>query len=509
MRRAPGLMAVLVVASMMTGLAATPTEESPRMRPLPLGGVWSIDAGDRHFGVYIPTQFGGVLTVETTSGKVGRVEGPDGRGRPNGEDIGLGAPGWYTFEVEGATAPFSVSTSFVQVGRSAHQPWNFYYWPTKSDAIHEPWADGNGRVDTMQVFGDDVLAATPGGPISPGQDIVRAGPNGRLETPVAAGDESTWFPNLYDDLTFQAANGTVHETPCPLLKYDQVFRSSARAWEAANSQNQDTSRWPGHCLGGAVASILLNEPIPAPGSGLTRDELKALWAELGENHLNHKIGEHVVDIPAGPPTDGPDLCDRYVARFHRLLEEKVRGQGRALLGNLRAFPPRGTTDEVWNHGVGRYTARYRGIPGRDVCTVLVEVEIEANSSSSLNGNDEHPRAVRYVYTLAYNRDGRVDESRCDACDWISVGGEALYAPLNLMEVESTWWAGHNPYVTEPNVRAIDLANGGDPARYAGAPPQFQPTASAEFPSRRLAFGRGAATASSPRRGWLFRLFDRR
>ena len=139
-------------------------------------------------------------------------------------------------------------------------------------------------------------------------------------------------------------------------------------------------------------------------------------------------------------------------------------------GNLRAFPPRGTTDEVWNHGVGRYTARYRGIPGRDVCTVLVEVEIEANSGSSLNGNDEHPRVVRYVYTLAYNRDGRVDESRGDACDWISVGGEALYAPLNLMEVESTRWAGHNPYVMEPNVRAIDLANGGDPARYAGAPP---------------------------------------
>ena len=38
-------------------------------------------------------------------------------------------------------------------------------------------------------------------------------------------------------------------------------------WEAANSQNQDISRWPGHCLGGAVASILLNEPTPAPGPG--------------------------------------------------------------------------------------------------------------------------------------------------------------------------------------------------------------------------------------------------
>ena len=62
-------------------------------------------------------------------------------------------------------------------------PWNFYYWPTKADSIHEPWAGGNGRVDTMQPMGDDIMVATPGGYIAPGQDIVRAGPNGLLETP--------------------------------------------------------------------------------------------------------------------------------------------------------------------------------------------------------------------------------------------------------------------------------------------------------------------------------------
>ncbi|MDR3620683.1 MAG: hypothetical protein P4L85_15130 [Paludisphaera borealis] len=505
MRRAIAIWVVLAAASTPAGASA---DDPTRMRPLPLGVTWSVEGRDRHFGVYIPTQFGGVLTVETTSGTVGPIEGPDGRQRPNGQGLAPGVPGWYTFAIEGATSPFSVATSFVQVGRSARKPWNYYYWPTKSDAIHEPWADGNGRVDTVQVFGDDVLVATPGAPIAPGQDIVRAGPNGLLETPVAAGDDSTWFPNLYDDVTFQAADGTVHETPCPLLKYDLLYRSSARSWEAGNSQNHNVSRWPGHCLGGAVASILLNEPVPSPGSGLTRDELKALWAELGENHLNHRIGDHVVDIAAGPPVPGPDPCDRSVVAFHRLLEEQLLGRGVALLGNLRGFPPRGTTDEVWNHGVGGYTAHYRAVQERDVLTVRVDVEIEANSGSSLNGQDEHSRLIRYAYTLAYGRDGRIDASRTDACDWISVDGDALFAPLNLMVVESTRWVGHNPYVTEANVRALDLANGGDPSRYTAAPPQLLPVASTETTSRRLAFGRGAATAGPPRRGGFTRLFNR-
>ncbi len=42
-----------------------------------------------------------------------------------------------------------MATTFVQVGQSTKKPWNFYYWPTKADSIHEPWAGGNGRVDTM------------------------------------------------------------------------------------------------------------------------------------------------------------------------------------------------------------------------------------------------------------------------------------------------------------------------------------------------------------------------
>src|SRR5207244_257528 len=162
--------------------------------------------------------------------------------------------------------PYTVETSFVQVGQSTRKPWNFYYWPTKSDAIHEPWAGGNGRVDTMGPVNDDQMVATPGGYIAPGQDIGRAGPNGLLETPVA------------------------------------------------------------------------------PGSGRNRDELKALWAELGENHYNHRIGDFANEIPPGPPRPGFDECDRSVPRFHQMLETHIRGNREALLGNLRAFPPRGTNN---------------------------------------------------------------------------------------------------------------------------------------------------------------------
>jgi hypothetical protein len=502
---------IVVMISAPWAFGATATE---RVVQVPLGGSLSDQSGDRHFGVYIPTRFGGELTLKTTSGTITKISGPDGRERQNGGDVGLNQQGWYTFDVTGATKSYRVENAFVQVGQSARKTWNFYYWPTKSDAIHEPWAGGNARVDTMRAFGDDEMAASPGGYIAPGQDIVRAGPNGILETPVGPGDDSTWFPNEYDDLTFRGADGTTYATPAPMLKYDQLFNSSARSWEAANSQNHDIQRWPGHCLGGAVASILLNEPNPAPGSGLTKDELKALWAELGENHLNHQIGEFANEIPAGPPRPGYDQCDGSAAKFHNMIEKHIRGNKTALLGNLRAFPPRGTVNEVWNHGIGRYTATYHAIPGKGPRAVRLEVDLEGNSGSCLNGQDDKPRVVKYEYTLVYGLDGNVDLYNIAGNDWISVGGEAMFAPLNILQVVQTRWAGHNPYITEDNVRSIDLANGGGrTSRFlASTPPQFRPVGNYEAGRPAMFANRfgdnvpsGDPNSLMPRRG-LFRGF---
>src|SRR5207244_7964277 len=138
---------------------------------------------------------------------------------------------------------------------------------------------------------------------------------------------------------------------------------------------------------------------PAPGTGMTRDELKSLGAELGDNHLNHRIGDYSTDIPPGPPRPGFDETDRFVPRFHQMLETHIRGKKQSLLGNLRAFPPRGTTNEVWNHGIGKFTAKYSAIPGKGERAVKLDVELVANAGSSLNGQDEKPRIIHYVYSL--------------------------------------------------------------------------------------------------------------
>jgi hypothetical protein len=471
---------VWVVAATMS--VAVEAQTAERVTTVPLGGSLGGQAGDRYFGVYVPTRFGGELRIKTTSGEVAELKkAPDGPSIANGQDLGLDQQGWYTFKVKGATKTYAVETTFVQIGQSRKRPWNFYYWPTKSDSIHEPWAGGNGRVDTMTTGGDDVLIAQPGAYIPPGVDIVLAGANGLLETQPAPGDDATWFPNLYDDLFWLGPDKehggqlTRFLTPSPLLKYDQLFGTGARYQEALMAQSGDISRWPGHCLGGAVASVLLNEPVPAPGSGLTPDELKALWAELGENHLNHRIGDYANDIPPGPPQFGPDATDYKVARVHAMLETHIRGERKPLLANLRAFPPRGTINEVWNHGVYRYVASYHAIPGRGPRAVRIVMELHANAGSMLNGQDNKDRVIYYEYSLIYGLDGRVDETNPNAADWMRVAGEAMFAPLNLLEVVESRWYGHNPHVTEANVRALDLANGGATmARFRSAPPVFRP-----------------------------------
>lgn len=491
----------------MLGGYAADAHAAERRTIVPLGGSIESQSGETFYGVYVPTRFGGELTIKSTDGKVVDIKGPNGLERKNGQEVGVDQQGWYTFKVVEAKKSYKVETKFIQVGQSTRKPWNFYYWPTKGDSIHEPWAGGNARVDTMQVNGDDQLVATPGGYIAPGQDIVLPGPNGLLETVPAPGDDATWFPNLYDDLTWLGPNNTLYQTPSPLLKYDQLFGTSARQYEAVASQNREITRWPGHCLGGAVASISLNEPVPAPGSGMTKDELKSLWAELGENHYNHRIGDYCTDIPPGPPRPGPDECDWKVPRFHAMLESNIRGQRKAILSNMRAFPPRGTVNEVWNQGIGRYIAEYKAIPGRGPRALQITMEVHANSGSMLNGKDDNDRVVIYEYSLVYGLDGRVDETTQGTADWIAVKGEGMFAPLNVLEVVESRWAGHNPQVTEANIRSIDLANPGpSTARLASTPPNFRPVSQYEAGRAPMVAGNPPSNGGvQPRRGF-FRTF---
>ena len=130
------------------------------------------------------------------------------------------------------------------------------------------------------------------------------------------------------------------------------------------------------------------------------------------------------------------MTDAHAPRFHNMLETHIRGNKQNLLGNLRAFPPRGTVNEVWNHGIGKYIATYHAVPGKGERSVRLEVELHANSGSNLNNEDPKPRVNKYEYIIVYGMDGRVDVTNPYTADWISVGGEAQYCPLNILEVVS-------------------------------------------------------------------------
>src|SRR3954462_11382049 len=74
-------------------------QAAERVMKLPLGGSLDGQSGDQHYGVYVPTRFGGELTITVSSGKVVELKGPNGVERTNGQDIGLDQQGWYTFRV--------------------------------------------------------------------------------------------------------------------------------------------------------------------------------------------------------------------------------------------------------------------------------------------------------------------------------------------------------------------------------------------------------------------------
>jgi hypothetical protein len=54
-----------------------------------------------------------------------------------------------------------------------------------------------------------------------------------------------------------------------------------------------------------------------------------------------------------------------VPRVHEMLETHIRGEREPLVANLRAFPPRGTINEVWNPGIYTYVASYHASRAAD------------------------------------------------------------------------------------------------------------------------------------------------
>lgn len=86
------------------------------------------------FKTYVPTKWGGVLTISTTAGTIKNVKYPDGSAYATDTETGKDKQGWYTFRVTGAQT-YTVSCTFYQEGEvpEASKPWNAWFWSYKSD----------------------------------------------------------------------------------------------------------------------------------------------------------------------------------------------------------------------------------------------------------------------------------------------------------------------------------------------------------------------------------------
>ena len=220
---------------------------------------------------------------------------------------------------------------------------------------------------------------------------------------------------------------------------------------------------------------------PAPGSGLTRDELKALWAELGENHYNHRIGDYANEIPPGPPRPGYDAMRlegapraRHAGNPHPRREESrcwpICGRSRPAARSTRS----GTTESTSTSpptrrspAAARERSRSRSscMPTRARCSTARTTRTASSTTSTTWSTASTARSTRPTR-------------------WPPTGSrwEAKLSSLrsNVLELVESRWGGHNQQVTEANVRSIDLANGGaDRGRLAGTPPIFRPVAQYE------------------------------
>jgi hypothetical protein len=454
---------------------------------IPLGGSRTVSKAKTTIGkIYIPTKWGGTLSIKASAGTVQLFYN-------NGKDIdntiekqvmagqhliksaagtlNYAVPdnkhGWYYVRVR-STQSANVSNTFTQEGQATDRPWNGWYCPT----------------------------------------------------------EPNTNPNLYE-------NSGVFT---PLKKYDAKFGTSTRTWEATN--HVGTLGWEGHCWGWSLACIAL-KTLKLASSGFTKWEIRGLYTELADNANSGwtwKIGSPSNEIPSGPVTDnlgeGPD---KWVKKFHDGIRTWIGRNKRALNADLRndkvglrwhkvagveqkingvtlrkancssghtaqlkwdstastlklhdgsavAIPSNGTYTlscsfgvitvsvnktllpasnatgrirffvEVWNHAIYKYVATFKEEQNEnDVKYVEIEMKITGNRDTPFPPSETSTVGRKFTYRLSYNSSG--DTIR-DKQNWVSCHGALPPSCMGIVNDESSFGWHANCGITKSNVDTL-------------------------------------------------------
>jgi hypothetical protein len=103
---------------------------------VPLGGSASAPKSSC-FRIYVPSKWGGNLTVGSTGAPPQGLKAADNSDYTSGTDFRDDKHGWFTFYVP-AAATVTVSNTFAEDGLATTVPWNFWYFPFSSitGALH-------------------------------------------------------------------------------------------------------------------------------------------------------------------------------------------------------------------------------------------------------------------------------------------------------------------------------------------------------------------------------------
>jgi len=385
-----------------------------KAKKIPLGHTIPASEEDCFFKIYIPTQYQSQLVLQSAGASLEKIIRPWGEEESAGWSIdqGLELPintwnqGWHQLFISNVND--SISTIFTQSASAAKRPWNFYWWGYDNDRE-------NGRPSLWN---------------------------------YAAGvDEET--PLFIYDLNFNNSEANNSSAPA----------ANSRMWEKlwSEAQADNSSAWHGHCDGLTKASIFLNDPEPIDTElyGLSVNELKGLYGEMFEGHMNYEenttIGYGMMAGDPGIVSEVPnETSDEWAGEFHYTVEKfinaKTPANRIALYSDLgiSAYNNNlytGDYVERWNHALFEYDAVYKqanvDTEGNERM-MLVEITLKANCDGDFGADTcaaDAYREVSYSYVVEYNTDGYTDYTA--ESNWISVGGSAKYIPARVSSLLPT------------------------------------------------------------------------
>ncbi len=366
---------------------------------LPLGGI--ADLAQRIVGkVYVPTKWGGEMTLSGTNVQLYYTDGSDldidtavkiVKGELDAKRVANGNPctytapkdkfRWYYVKVTAGSAT-AVASTFKQSKTVSKAPWacpSWYPFAAEWTVPHMYDADG-GLEKYDRAYGKNSLGREK-------RNVYVVGHFCAKKTLREQDAELTWGYD-FDDADH---DGDVWSG------WDENV-----AWDVnqdGNANGQVDVSWIGHC--GAVAAIVIceNEPtgdFNAPNGVVFHPaEKKALLVALYHGYTSE-------------PERGPDVLPHW---WHQILEQRIVGNDAMFGCDVENWGP--GPDEVWSHAIYELTnAEYKEKPAQSDEKV-VEIACQVKF---WNGLASEAKSLYYRYNVSYDAGG-VAASSTDE-DWL-------------------------------------------------------------------------------------------